>query len=274
MADAIDINAYFRRIGYTGERTPSLETLRGINLLHTEAISFENLDPFLCKPVRLDAPSIEKKLVHDGRGGYCFEHNLLMFHVLKSLGFSVMSLAGRVLWTAPEGTNAPRTHMLLHVTLNGAPYIADPGFGSRTLTWPLWLEPNIEQTTPHGTYRLVPSGEEFVLQTRVDRSWRSMYSFDLRREDWHHYEVVNWYLSTHPDSPFRKRLVAARSAPGCRYGLKNNELTFHDLNGRVEERILRTPAQLRDALEGTFRIRLPEWPDLDEVLKRLTAQGA
>ena len=48
MADAhhtIDLDAYFRRIGYTGPRTATLETLRAIHALHPAAIAFENLDP-------------------------------------------------------------------------------------------------------------------------------------------------------------------------------------------------------------------------------------
>src|SRR5262245_12466747 len=119
MSVAIDIDAYFQRIGYSGERTPTLDTLRAIHVRHPEAIPFENLNPWLGWPVRLDAPSLEQKLVRDGRGGYCYEHNLLLIHVLKAMGFQVMGLAARVLWNAPEGTVTARTHMLLLVDLNG-----------------------------------------------------------------------------------------------------------------------------------------------------------
>src|SRR5262249_15051302 len=86
---AIDLNAYFDRIGYSGARTPTLDTLRAVVLRHTEAIPFENLDPLLRRPVRLDAASLQRKLVRDGRGGYCFEHNLLLRHALEGLGFAV-----------------------------------------------------------------------------------------------------------------------------------------------------------------------------------------
>src|SRR5262249_14620665 len=60
---AIDVDAYFQRIGYAGKRTPTLETLRALHARHTEAIPFENLNPLLKWPVRLDAPSLEEKLV-------------------------------------------------------------------------------------------------------------------------------------------------------------------------------------------------------------------
>ena len=58
----IDVDAYFRRIGYEGTRAPTLETLRALHRLHPQAIPFENLDPLLGRPVRLDPASLERKL--------------------------------------------------------------------------------------------------------------------------------------------------------------------------------------------------------------------
>src|SRR6266581_4396740 len=92
MTAVIDLDGYFRRISYTGERRATLDTLRAIHVRHPEAIAFENLNPLLKWPVRLDAPSLQQKLVRAGRGGYCFEQNLLLSHVLTGLGFKV---AGR-----------------------------------------------------------------------------------------------------------------------------------------------------------------------------------
>jgi len=114
---AFDLEACFERIGYAGERTPTLETLRTIHVRHTEAIAFENLNPLLKWPVRLDALSLQQKIVRDGRGGYCFEQNLLLSHALKALGFKVTGLAARVLWNAPEGAITARGHMLLRFDL-------------------------------------------------------------------------------------------------------------------------------------------------------------
>ena len=37
-----DLDAYFKRIRYTGPRTPTLSTLRAIHALHPAAIPFEN----------------------------------------------------------------------------------------------------------------------------------------------------------------------------------------------------------------------------------------
>src|SRR6185312_7346412 len=109
----IDLDAYFARIGYDGPRTPTLETLAGIHFRHPQAIPFEDLDALLRRPIGLTAAALESKLVRGGRGGWCFEQNLLLRDVLQSLGFRVTGLAARVVWNAPEGAVRARSHVLL-----------------------------------------------------------------------------------------------------------------------------------------------------------------
>ena len=130
---AIDLDGYFQRIGHEGPRKPTLETLRALHVRHTEAIPFENLNPFLRRPVRLDPASLEQKLVRDGRGGYCFEQNLLFRDVLTALGYRVRGLAARVVWNAPEGAITARSHMLLLVEIDGRPQRHAAGVDSQDL---------------------------------------------------------------------------------------------------------------------------------------------
>src|SRR4051812_15485107 len=63
MTTAVDLDAYFQRIGYEGERTPTFETLQAIQLRHAKTIAFENLNPLMRWPVRLDIESLQQKLV-------------------------------------------------------------------------------------------------------------------------------------------------------------------------------------------------------------------
>jgi N-hydroxyarylamine O-acetyltransferase len=272
MTAAFDLDAYFQRIRYAGDRSPALATLQAIHLRHTEAIPFENLNPFLGWPVPLDAQSLQEKIVRDGRGGYCFEQNLLLNHALDALGFRVTGLAGRVLWNAPDGTVARRSHMLLRVDLAEGSYIADVGFGGQTLTGPLRLEPGAEQATPHEPFRLTTVGVEYILQAKIAGEWKTLYRFDLREEVLPDYEVINWYLSNHPTSRFVTGLIAARPAPGRRYALFNNEFAVHHLNGQTDRRLLATAAELRETLEDAFQLRLPNAPELDAALERVTAR--
>lgn len=272
MTTAINLEAYLERIRYAGDRAPTLATLATIHVRHTEAIAFENLNPLLGWPVRLDLESLQQKMVRDGRGGYCFEHNILFKHALDALGFCVTGLAARVLWGAAENTVTARTHMLLRVDLDGQPYIVDVGFGGVTLTGPLRLEAEIEQTTPHEPFRLLKANEEFVEQVNIRGNWVSLYRFSLQENLLPDYEVTNWYLSNHPDSRFVTGLLAARPAPDRRYALLNNQFAVHHLNGHTEQRILASADEMRETLESVFHLTLPDTPDLDELLAGLTTR--
>ena len=270
----IDLDGYFRRIGYSGSLAPDRATLDALHRLHPQAIAFENLDPLLGVPVRLDAAALEHKLVRSGRGGYCYEHNLLFMHVLKALGFSVRGLGARVIWRAAEGVITARAHMLLCVDIAGTRHIADVGFGGTTPTAPISLDREGEQPTAHEPFRLMRAGGDFVLQARIGEAWQSLYRFDLQEQIEADYEIVNWYQSTSPNSYFISNLMAARPVPGARYALRNSELSVHHLNGPSERRVLRSAAELRDILSGTFGLTLAGVAGLDALLTRLTTVAA
>src|SRR5690606_32864649 len=150
----VNLKAYFDRIGFSGSIAPNVATLEALHALHPAVIAFENLNPLLSLPVPLDQKSLERKLLSDRRGGYCFEHNLLFMRVLADLDFEVRPLGARVLWNHPEGAERPVSHMVLAVDIAGSTYLADVGFGGLTLTAPLQLRDGKEQETPHETFRL------------------------------------------------------------------------------------------------------------------------
>lgn len=269
VSQPIHLDAYFDRIGYMGNRQPTLDTLRALHLLHAQTIPFENLSPLLGMPLLLTPAALEKKLVHDRRGGYCFEHNLLLLNVLTQLGYQAVGLKARVMWTHPDHVVTPRTHMLLRVTIEGADYIADVGFGGQTLTGPLRLEVDTEQTTPHEPYRLIHTGSNYVLQSRIRGEWKSNYRFDLQEQHQVDYEVANWYVATHPESLFVSNLLAARPTTDRRYALLNNHLAIHHLNGETEKRTLSSVDELRETLESLFHIPVPAGTNVNERLATL-----
>ncbi|WP_251276892.1 arylamine N-acetyltransferase, partial [Enterobacter hormaechei] len=84
-------------------------------------------------------------LIHGRRGGYCFEQNGLLERALREIGFPVRSLLGRVVLANPPHM-PPRTHRLLLVEVEGERWIADVGFGGQTLTAPIKLLADIEQS--------------------------------------------------------------------------------------------------------------------------------
>jgi N-hydroxyarylamine O-acetyltransferase len=272
LPDSVDIEAYFQRIGYAGSHDATLETLANIHLHHPQVIPFETLDPLLKRPVLLSTEALERKLIFSGRGGWCFEQNLLLSRVLQAIGFRVTGLAARVMWNAPDDLVRARSHMLLRIDdLHGGPYIADVGFGGLTLTGPLRLIADVEQTTPHETFRLREADGTFILQAHIRDAWKPLYSFDLQPQVLPDYEVWNWHLAHHPESPFVSNLMAARVTLDRRYGLFNNKLSIHPLRGESQQTTLTSAAELRGTLQHLFGIRLPDDPGLDDTLTRLVS---
>ena len=269
VPSAFDLDAYLERIDYAGARATTLDTLMAVHALHPAAIPFENINPLLGWPVALDVDSLQAKLVANGRGGWCFEHNILLRHALEAMGFSVTSLAARVLWNAAPGSPiGPRSHMLLLVHLAGMDYIADVGFGGNVLTAPLRLEPHITQTTPHEPHRLLPLENGFVLEALLNGEWKAFYRFTLEPQFPADYEVSNWYLCHHPSSFFRQSLISARVTAEARYALRDSALSIYRTNG-TEKRNLASAAAVRSCLEEDFRLRLPESPELGARLELL-----
>ena len=272
MTGELDLDAYFERIGYRGDARPTLETLARLHALHAEAIPFENLSVFLREEVPLDLASLQRKLVADGRGGWCFEHNLLFAHVLRGLGFALRMLAARVIWTAAPNEVRPRSHMLLQLQLPDGDHIADVGFGGLGLTAPLRLPGEVGQRTQDPPFRLTqPSPGNYLLEAQVGGDWEDLYVFDLHEQTLPDYEVSNWYLANHPKSYFVSGIMAARVEAGARHALRSLRHAIHRPGMPSESRVIESVEDLRRTLSGPFRIRLPETPELDRRFARLFA---
>jgi N-hydroxyarylamine O-acetyltransferase len=269
----LDLDSYLRRIGYSGSRSPTLDTLRALQLHHPLAIPFENLDTLLGNPVRLDVGSLERKLVQRRRGGYCFEQNLLFKHALGAIGFQVAALAARVVWERPADEVRARTHMVLLVGVGGVSYVCDVGFGGLTPTAPVALTPDVEQATPHETFRVVRVANEFAVEALVRGEWKRLYRFDLQEQLEVDIELLNHYVMSHADSPMRGRLIAARVAADRRFNLGNGVLKTHVLPpASSEQRRLDCVADLKVALATTFGIDVPSGRELDAALERVLAE--
>ncbi len=270
-ADQLDVPAYLARIGYRGPTTPTLDVLAALQRHHIHAIAFETLAMVLRDPIHVDLPALQQKIVRDGRGGYCFELNLIWLHLLRALGFDAHALTGRVVMNTPEGVIPARTHVFLRVVIDGRDYLADVGFGGMTPTAPLRLDIQSAQETPNEPYRITRDGESYALTASIDGAWRTYCVFDLARPADIDFEVGNWYVSTHPASPFRDRLLAARAEPGIRHTLRGSEYAIHRLGRASERRRIETPDAMMELLSTVFRITLPKHPDLRVALAK--AQG-
>jgi N-hydroxyarylamine O-acetyltransferase len=259
----LDLAAYLRRIGYDGELAPTVQTLAGLHRAHVAAIPFENADIQLGRGVRVDLPSIADKLVHRGRGGYCFEHGQLLAAALVQLGYRVDRLLGRV-----GGPHDARTHLVLRVHVAGQDWLADTGFGTGLIE-PLPLRDEAPHDQYGWTYRLRADGEHrWQLQEHQDGQWAVCYQFDDAPQYPADVLVANHFTATYPDSGFVRQLVVIRKDPGGLRRLTGRRLTITKPGGPAEERHL-DDAAFAAALTTLFGLQL----SADETA-RLTAATA
>jgi N-hydroxyarylamine O-acetyltransferase len=268
-----DLDAYLARIGYRGERAPTLATLREVQWRQVTAIAFENLSSLAGEPVPIELPALQAKLVHGRRGGYCYEQNVLFAAALMRLGFAVTGLAARVVWNAVPGAANPRSHMLLRLELAEGNFIADTGFGGASLPGPLQLLTDVAQPTPIESYRLAGHAEGYQLEVQLPGEWKPVYVFDLQPQQFVDYQMANWFVSTHPHSRFVQTLMVARPEGRRRRTLLDAELGLREVDGSVERRRLGSVGELRLTLAGLFGIDVPDGPRMDAALERVVARN-
>lgn len=198
--ERLDVGSHLERIGYQGEPTVSVETLRALHRAHVTAIPFENLDIVL----------------------------------LERLGFPLTRLIARV---GSDATRpGPRTHMMLRVEVDGAAWLADVGFGAGVLE-PIPLHHDAIAQQGDWRYRVARRGsDEWTLSSWQRDGWSAMYAFTLEPQHHIDYEVANHFTATHPDSPFVGQPVVLGPGPGPRIGLVGRELRTTHPDGTVERR--------------------------------------
>jgi N-hydroxyarylamine O-acetyltransferase len=263
VSDEANLDAYLRRINYAGSIAPTLDTLQAIHRLHVNAIPFENLDPLMERPVRLQLSDIEQKLLLERRGGYCLEHNLLLKANLESMDYAVTAVGAGVLWGREAGYEPQQhSHIGLLVEVNGVTWLTDVGFGGPTPSAPIRLREG-EHDTPHGKYRLSGGFPKWKLEAEVMGEWRPLYEFTTSAMSEGDLVAMNDYaMQRH-----RETLLVARVDGTKRHALRNTRLRTHE-NGKTTERMLTNLLEIRDVLTNVFAIQLPEIDKLDPALEK------
>jgi N-hydroxyarylamine O-acetyltransferase len=268
-----DVDAWLARIGYSGQREPTLGVLRPLVTAHATAIAYESIDVLLDKPPSLDPASLQSKMIFGGRGGYCFEQNMLFRCGLLSLGYKVTSLQARVVRGLEIDAPRPMLHMVLRIDLPEGPFLADVGFGNLAPTAALKLFAEEEQKTPHETMRFIAMGDELVLQSKLGSRWEHIYRVvSLPRVD-AEYEICNWFTASHPHSPYLNNLIAARPGPDrTRLTLFNSRFNIRHPSGEVDRRTVNGREEFREVLTKDFGLRLSE-AELQTAVANMEQRG-
>ncbi|WP_328308771.1 arylamine N-acetyltransferase [Streptomyces sp. NBC_00442] len=259
----VDLDAYFARIGYDGDASPTLDTLRALHRAHVAAIPFENLNAALGRPVPLDVKSLMGKLVGQARGGYCYEQNSLFAAVLERLGFTFAARGARVR-RRDVSSLTPVTHALLIATVDGQPWLCDTGFGHQGPLEPVPLRGGAVVEQGGWTFGIKTENDGIqVLRTGRPGGWTDLYAFAPQPLYPVDFTVMNHYSSSHPRSRFVGQVVVQRAAPGVRRALVRDEFTTSRTDGTMDWRSV-SADELGRLLSETFDIVM-EQDDLAQL---------
>jgi N-hydroxyarylamine O-acetyltransferase len=159
--------------------------------------------------------------------------------------------------------------MVVKVTIDGLPWLADVGFGSSMPSAPLRMDVTGPQPTPHDVYRVIPYGAGLLVQVRRDDVWLPVYEVSPEPRFEADYHAANWFTATHPSSHFRHNLIAARTTPEARHALLDNRFTVRQPDGTAERQTLDADGIERVLVE-TFGLSVE--PDWRPVIERAAAR--
>ncbi|EEQ33570.1 hypothetical protein McanMca71_004657 [Microsporum canis] len=256
------------------------EALFSLQRRHLATFPFSNLVLHYSQhqSISLDPDVLFHKMVERGLGGYCVENTGLLAIVLRTLGFKFYCGGARVsknLVPGPE--NAKFTgfsHQVLIVTIKDVKYMVDVGFGPQGPTQPLVMnegEPVLSGIAQMSLVRKQlsintdPEQRPWVYQFRKDPNseWVMAYCFyeiEFISED---YDLMNWWASKHPTSPFTQGFIftkftlnkAEDGIDGVLMLLKNIVKRNH--NGKAEIlKTLRSEEERVAALKEFFDVHL------------------
>lgn len=254
QSNNFDLSTYFRRIDYTGPAAADTATLLAIMRHQLFSIPFENLDVQAGKIVSLLPEDIADKLLHQGRGGYCYEVNGLFAMALKALGITYRFVAARPMFYPAR---RPKTHMALIADVGGRQWLCDLGFGSYGIRAPValdMLDADIEQD--FDTFRLTRDAHgEYLLQAKVEGEWCNQYGFDLTPQQWIDFIPANYLNSTHPDAIFVQKLLIVQHRPEGRLILLGDMLKTITASGVEKQQLAED--DIPYVLKNRFALHVP-----------------
>lgn len=248
----MDLDAYLKRINYTGSLARTPETLRALQIAQLQSVPFENLSIHSHEPIVLDQDALFTKIVDDRRGGFCYECNGLFAGLLRAIGFDVAMLAAGV--ATPDGEFGPNfDHMTLMVTLSER-WLLDVGFGDSFLE-PLLLDSRVDQVQGARSFRIDANEGHLSLSRRNDGGdWQPQYRFTLQPYEFADYEDMCRFHQTSPESHFTKGVICSRATEEGRITLSGMRFITTSPQQHREERTLATRDEFDLVLRDQFGI--------------------
>ena len=268
------LSAYLHRLRLDAPPTADPDGLACLQAAHRQTIGFENLDIRLGRPIRIDPASAFDKLVTQGRGGYCFEQNRLFSDMLAALAMPNRPLLARVWLGLTPGSDAPppRSHMLLLVDLDGAPWVADAGFGGSYVPPLPLVDGAMAHTADGAAHRLRRVGAlgdlagEWLLEragpvkatdgrSAPHGDWQPQYGFDLAPVAPIDLEQCNHWTATRPDTRFTTLQIVSIALPDGFAAMTDRRLALY-CGGEASMREIGSAADYHAVLADLFRLTI------------------
>jgi len=261
--------------------TPDYETLSLIMEGQSRNIAFENFDVVQRKTISMTESDVERKLVDEIRGGYCWELNTLLKIALEEMGYEVRPLLCRVRWGKPDDSQEPNTgftHVALKVTATAggddgpSHFLADVGFGGTNSMEPISLDVGgAPQEKPEGRFRVLPSKHDgfHVLQLLIKGEWLVLYEWRDEKAPLVDQECSNWFSCTYPTARFTTQFFTCRILEDERHHILNNEYVIrkgHGVEKEVTKEKITDKARLLELIDEVFGINLTETDGIDRYL--------
>ena len=230
----------------------SLEFVHEIQKKHLSHFSFNSIAVLLGQEIFLDIEKIVEKLVVQRRGGYCFEHNALMYEILRFLGFDVRLLVGKVLNN--QHIDVPKTHRITLLNFEGKEYLIDVGFGAYCPRFPV----EISSLSEYDTHRLVKTEDNnYQLEIPLQNKFFTLYQFNLNKYTQADCIMGNFYSSNYKNAVFVNNLVISLIYEDRILSLRNK--TYHKIYKETKEVIeILSFKQLQSILKDEFCITVSE----------------
>lgn len=247
----IDDHEYLNRLKLVQEPA-SYSFLKKIHRAHLLHIPFENLDLHYGKKVVLEIKKIYQKVILNHRGGFCYELNALLYHLLARLGFQAFLGSARVFQA--EELSPEFDHMVVFVQLPEGLFLCDVGFGS------LFSEPKeiiLHKVqldyTQYYRFEHTPD-EEWVLRKSLDNSeYMSIYLFSLQpREMIEFIPRCNFHQESE-NSHFRKQKLITQLFNEGRITLTDRLLKMQ-VYGETVEKVIMNEDEFLSMLHEHFHI--------------------
>lgn len=217
---------------------PSVEALNYYATRFMLTVPFENIDVQNGKPISIDIDALFNKIVHDKRGGFCYELNSFFKAYLLQKGFNPQLMSATI-HTPNGGRSLNGSHASLVVPINNVFYVTDVGFGDLPLhAMPITSSNQTQPVTDiSGTFRAIFENEHrelFYVQKFENDSWNTKYEAEFKPKQIEDFNSNIEYNQTNPDSIFVKHLLITMPQSFGRATMSENHLTL-TRNGTSEK---------------------------------------